>query len=76
MLVSIGYSNMVRSSKVAATLAPEWAFMRCPTDDAKERNIPVDASQRSIVITSSDHVVLSAVHVERLAQRFFGGNAT
>jgi regulator of extracellular matrix RemA (YlzA/DUF370 family) len=49
--------------------------MRCPTDDAKERNMPVDATPRSIVITDSDHVILSVVQVEKLAQRYFGGNA-
>ncbi|NTW58534.1 MAG: DUF370 domain-containing protein [Nitrospirae bacterium] len=60
---------------MAAILAPEWAPMRCPKDDTEERNMPVDASQRSIVITGSGHVILSAVQVEKLAQRFCGGNA-
>ena len=77
--VNIGYDNMVMSSKLVSILAPEWALMRCPKDDAKERNILVDATQvrrtRSIVVTSSDHAVLSAVQVKALAQRLFGGDA-
>ena len=67
---------MVMSSKVVSILAPEWALMRCPKDDAKERNILVDAAQGSIVITDSDHASLSAIHVETRAQGFFGGDAS
>jgi hypothetical protein len=75
MPVNIGYGNMVMLSKVVAILAPESAPMRCPKDDAKERNMLVDATQGPIVITDSDHVILSAVQVETLAQRLFGGDA-
>jgi extracellular matrix regulatory protein A len=76
MQVNIGYDNMVMSSKLVSILAPESALMRCPKDDAKERNILVDAAQGSIVITDSDHAILSAIHVETRAQGFFGGDAS
>ena len=76
-LVNIGYGNMVMSTKVVAVLSPESAPMRRLKDDAKERNMLIDATQgrktRSIIITDSDHVVLSAVQVETLTQRFSGG---
>jgi len=79
MLVNIGHGNMVTSSKGGTILSPESAPMRRLKDDAKERNILVDATQvrrtRSIVVTSSDHAVLSAVQVKALAQRLFGGDA-
>ena len=79
MLVNIGYGNMVMSSTGFTILSPESAPMRRLKDDAKERNILVDATQvrrtRSIVVTSSDHAVLSAVQVKALAQRLFGGDA-
>ena len=68
---------MVMSTKVAAFLSPESAPMRRLKDDAKERNMLIDAIQgrktRSIIITDSDHVLLSAVQVETLTQRFTGG---
>ena len=77
LLVNIGYGNMVMSSKVVAILLPESAPMRRLKDDAKERNMLIDATQgrrtRSIIITDSDHVILSAVQVETLTQRFYGG---
>ena len=79
MLVNIKHGNMVMSSKGVTILSPESAPMRRLKDDAKERNILVDATQvrrtRSIVVTSSDHAVLSAVQVKALAQRLFGGDA-
>jgi len=71
---------MVMSTKVVAVLSPESAPMRCLKDDAKERNMLIDATQgrktRSTVITDSDHAILSAVQVETLTQRFTGGEGT
>ncbi len=76
-LVNIGYGNMVMATKVVAVLSPESAPMRRLKDEAKERKMLLDATQgrktRSIIITDSDHVILSAVQVETLTQRFFGG---
>jgi regulator of extracellular matrix RemA (YlzA/DUF370 family) len=75
-LVNIGYGNMVMSSKVVAVLSPESAPMRRLKDDARERKMLLDATQgrktRAIIITDSDHVILSAVQVETLMQRFSG----
>lgn len=77
MLVNIGYGNMVMASKVVAVLSPDSAPMRRLKDDAKERGMLIDATQgrktRAIIITDSDHVILSAVQVETLMQRFSGG---
>jgi len=57
-----------------AVLSPESAPMRCLKDDAKERNMLIDAPQgqknRSIIITDSDHVRLSAVQVENAYAAF------
>ena len=75
-LVNIGYGNMVMTSKVVAVLSPESAPMRRLKDEARERKMLLDATQgrktRSIIITDSDHVILSAVQVETLMQRFSG----
>lgn len=75
-LVNIGYGNMVMSSKVVAILSPESAPMRRLKDEAREQKMLIDATQgrktRAIIITDSDHVILSAVQVETLMQRFAG----
>jgi regulator of extracellular matrix RemA (YlzA/DUF370 family) len=79
-LVNIGYGNMVMSTKVVAVPSPESAPMRRLMDAAKERNVFFVATQgrktRSIIITDSDHVILSAVQVETLTQRYPGGEGT
>jgi regulator of extracellular matrix RemA (YlzA/DUF370 family) len=75
-LVNIGYGNMVMASKVVAVLSPDSAPMRRLKDEAKDQKRLLDATQgrktRSIIITDSDHVILSAVQVETLLQRFSG----
>ena len=76
-LVNIGYGNMVMAGKVVAILSPESAPMRRLKEEAKERKMLLDATQgrktRAIIITDSDHIILSAVQVETLMQRFAGG---
>jgi len=76
----MGYGNMIMSTKVVAVLSPESAPMRRLKDDAKERSMLIDATQgrktRSIIIADSNHVILSAVQVETLTQRFTGGEGT
>jgi extracellular matrix regulatory protein A len=73
-LVNIGYGNMVMASKVVAVLSPDSAPMRRLKDEAREQKMLIDATQgrktRAIIITDSDHVILSAVQVETLMQRF------
>ncbi len=65
---------MVMASKVVAVLSPDSAPMRRLKDEAKEQKMLIDATQgrktRAIIITDSDHVILSAVQVETLMQRF------
>jgi regulator of extracellular matrix RemA (YlzA/DUF370 family) len=72
--INIGYGNMVMSNKVVAVLSPDSAPMRRLREEAKERKMLIDATEgrktRAIIITDSDHVILSAVQVETLMQRF------
>ena len=79
-LVNIGYGNMVMATKVVAVLSPDSAPMRRLKDEAKEQKRLLDATQgrktRAIIITDSDHVILSAVQVETLMQRFSNGSGT
>ena len=74
--INIGYGNMVMSAKVVAVLSPDSAPMRRLREEAKERKMLIDATEgrktRAIIITDSDHVLLSAIQVETLMQRFAG----
>lgn len=73
-LVNIGFGNVVLSDRVVAIVSPGSAPMKRLKEDAKDRGKLIDATQgrrtRSIIITDSDHVILSAVQPETITQRF------
>jgi len=76
-LLNIGYGNLVAAARVVAIVSPGSAPMKRLRDDAAQRGKLVDATQgrrtRSILVTDSDHVVLSAVNPETIAARLAGG---
>ena len=72
-LLNVGYGNLLVASRVIAIVASASAPMRRLREEAAERGKLIDATQgrrtRSVLITDSDHVVLSAVNPETLAAR-------
>jgi regulator of extracellular matrix RemA (YlzA/DUF370 family) len=72
-LLNIGYGNLVAAARVVAIVSPQSAPMRRLREEAAGRGKLVDATQgrrtRSILITDSDHVVLSALNPETVAGR-------
>jgi regulator of extracellular matrix RemA (YlzA/DUF370 family) len=72
-LLNIGYGNLVLAHRVVAVVSPSSAPMRRLREEASARGKLVDATQgrrtRSILVTDSDHVVLSAVNPETIAAR-------
>jgi regulator of extracellular matrix RemA (YlzA/DUF370 family) len=73
ILFNIGYGNLVAASRVIAIVAPQAAPMKRLRDEASNRGKLVDATQgrrtRSIIVTDSDHVILSAINPETIAAR-------
>ena len=73
-LLNIGFGNFVVSSRVVAIVNPASSPMRRLREDAKDAQRLVDATQgrktRSIIVTDSGHVVLSAIQAETISQRF------
>ena len=72
-LLNVGYGNVVMSSRVVAVLGPSAAPIRRLRDEARERGKLIDATEgrktRSVIITDSDHVILSAVHADTVSLR-------
>ena len=72
-LISVGYGNFVIAGRVVSIVNPASAPMRRLREDARQGGRLVDATQgrktRSIIITDSNHVVVSAVLAETLVQR-------
>lgn len=72
-LLNVGYGNVVVAARVVAVVGPSAAPIRRLREEAGERGKLVDATQgrktRSVIVTDSDHIVLSAVQAETIAQR-------
>lgn len=72
-LINIGYGNMVSSSKIVAVVSPESAPIKRLIQDARDTGKLIDATYgrrtRAVIITDSDHVVLSAVLPETILGR-------
>jgi len=72
-LLNLGYGNLVVLSRVVAVVSPQSAPMKRLREDAASRGKLVDATQgrrtRSIIVTDSDHVILSAINPETIAGR-------
>jgi len=73
-LVNVGFGNSVVSRRVVAIISPNAAPIKRLRDEAREEKRLIDATQgrktRSIIITDSNHIILSAIQSETIAQRF------
>ena len=73
-LINIGFGNVVSAARVIAVVAPGSSPIKRLREEAGERGKLIDATQgrktRAIIITDSDHIILSALQVETITQRF------
>ncbi len=74
-LINVGFGNVVVASRIVAIITATSAPMKRLKEEARQQKKLLDATQgrktRSIIITDSDHVILSAVQTATVAQRFF-----
>jgi regulator of extracellular matrix RemA (YlzA/DUF370 family) len=77
LLLNIGYGNLIVASRVVAIVSPASAPMKRLREEASSRGKLIDATQgrrtRSIVVTDSDHIILSAINPETIASRLHLG---
>lgn len=73
-LINIGYGNVVNSNKIVSILNPDSAPIKRLVQTAKDSGNAIDATQgrrtRSVIITDSFHVILSALMPDTIAGRF------
>lgn len=71
-LVKIGFGNMVSSRRVIAVVNPDSSPVKRMMADARDRGSLIDATSgrktRSVIVTDSDHIVLSALAVEEIGR--------
>ena len=72
-LVNIGFGNMVSAGRMIAIVSPESAAIKRIIQDAKERGTLIDATHgrrtRAVIITDSDHIILTYLQSETVANR-------
>ena len=73
-LLNIGFGNFLVSRRVIGIISPSSAPVRRLREEARDDKRLIDATQgrrtRSVIITDSNHVILSGVQSETVAQRF------
>ena len=76
-LINIGFGSMVASGRVLSIMDPDSAPIKRVVQEAKERGMLVDASYgrktQAVILMDTDHVILSAMTPETLAQRWAEG---
>ncbi|MFD2704861.1 MULTISPECIES: extracellular matrix/biofilm regulator RemA [Salibacterium] len=72
-LINIGFGNIVSANRIISIVSPESAPIKRIIQEARDRDMLVDATYgrrtRAVIIVDSDHVILSAVQPETVAQR-------
>lgn len=74
--INVGFGNMVAASRIIILTSPDSAPVKRLMQDAKESGRAIDVTcgrrTRSVIITDSDHVILSAIQTETIANRLSG----
>jgi regulator of extracellular matrix RemA (YlzA/DUF370 family) len=75
-LINVGFGNMVNASRLIAVVGPDSAPVKRIVQEAREKGGLIDATYgrktRAVLIMDSDHVVLSAIQPETMANRVSG----
>ena len=75
--INIGFGSLVSASRIVAIASPDSTPVKRLVQDAKEEGRIIDVScgrrTRSVIITDSEHVILSAIQTETIAARLDTG---
>lgn len=75
-LINIGFGNLVNSSRIISVVSPDSAPIKRIVQDSKQESMLIDATYgrrcKAVIITDSDHVVLSAISPETIGNRLEG----
>ena len=72
-LINIGFGNMVSANRLVAIVSSESAPIKRIIQDARDKGVLIDATYgrrtRAVIITDSEHVILSSIQPETVANR-------
>ena len=79
-LINIGFGNIISADRLVSIVSPESAPIKRIVQEARDRGMLIDATYgrrtRAVLIMDSDHVVLSAIQPETVANRVLKEEAT
>ncbi len=71
--INVGFGNMVAAERVVALANPDSAPIKRLIQDSKDDGRAIDVTcgrrTRAVIITDSEHVILSAIQTETIANR-------
>ena len=77
-LINIGFGNMVSANRLIAIVSPESAPIKRIVQEARDKGSLIDATYgrrtRAVIIMDSDHIILSALQPETVANRLDSNN--
>lgn len=73
-LINIGFGNYVLAKRVVSIVNPSSSPMKRLREDARNEGRLIDTTQgrktRSILVTDSNHIILSSIQPDTISQRF------
>lgn len=76
--INVGFGNMILDERVVALVSPDSAPAKRTVAEAKEKGRIIDCTSgrrtKSVIITDSDHVIISALAPETVANRLNGND--
>ena len=75
-VLNIGFGNVISTQRIVAIVSCNSAPLKRLKEEAKKQGRLIDATEgrrtRAIIVTDSNHIVLSALQPETLTQRLVG----
>ena len=71
--INVGFGNLVSADRIVALANPDSAPIKRLIQDSKDDGRAIDVTcgrrTRAVIVTDSDHVILSAIQTETIANR-------
>ena len=78
--IHVGFGNLIAAERVVAIASPDSAPIKRLVQDARDGGRVIDVScggrTRAVIVTDSEHVILSAIQTETLANRLNNNDTT
>lgn len=73
-LINIGFGNIVSANRIISVVSPESAPIKRLIQESRDKGLLIDATYgrktRAVIITDSQHIILTPVQPETVGNRF------